>query len=136
MPLETNSENPAANLVALSTSVSTDVRFEVPEVTSLCPVTGQPDFAVFRVWFKPAGKLVELKSLKLYFWAFRNLGVYHEAFVERVYNELAALLAPEYLLVEGDFLVRGGIHTVAHKHHNADALLAARQSHFAYRPHG
>jgi len=89
-----------------------EIRFECPEFTCLCPVTGQPDFATIRIRYVPDQKCVELKSLKLYLWSFRNQGAFHEAVTNRILDDLVALLAPRKLVVEGDFMVRGGIHTV------------------------
>lgn len=134
-------KNPAAAAAALQpipNDTNALVRFEVPEVTSLCPVTGQPDFAVFRVWAHLDAHTVELKSLKQYFWSFRNHGEYHEALTARAFDDLWRVLRPKGLLVEGDFYVRGGIHTCVHKHGGVlpDGLVLARLNHFAYRAHG
>ena len=89
-----------------------EVRFECPEFTCLCPLTGQPDFATIRIRYTPDQLCVELKSLKLYLWSFRGEGHFHEAVTNRILDDLVALLAPRRLTVEGDFYVRGGIHTV------------------------
>ena len=89
-----------------------EIRFECPEFTCLCPLTGQPDFATIRIRYSPRAKCVELKSLKLYLWSFRNEGTFHEAVTNRILDDLVAALAPRSIVVEGDFLVRGGIHTV------------------------
>ena len=89
-----------------------EIRFECPEFTCLCPKTGQPDFATIRIRYVPDRLCVELKSLKLYLWSYRNEGAFHEAVTNRILDDLVALLAPRRLVVEGDFLVRGGIHTV------------------------
>lgn len=83
-----------------------------PEFTCLCPVTGQPDFAEFRIRYVPGERCVELKSLKLYLWSFRNEGAFHEAVTHEICNKIAKLIKPRYLRVVGDFYVRGGIHTV------------------------
>ena len=88
------------------------VRFECPEFTCVCPMTGQPDFGTFRIEYTPAALCVELKSLKLYLWSFRDEGHFHEAVTNRVLDDLVRALAPRRLRVEGDFAVRGGIHTV------------------------
>ena len=87
-------------------------RFEIPEFTSLCPKTGQPDFANFIIWFQPDKKCVELKSLKQYFWGFRDVGAYHEKLTHDITGLLSSKLEPKWMLVEGNFWVRGGIHTV------------------------
>ena len=96
-----------------------EVRFECPEFTCLCPLTGQPDFATFRITYIPADKCVELKSLKLYLWSFRDEGHFHEAVTNRILDDLVTALAPRHLRVEGDFMVRGGIHTVVVVEHGA-----------------
>ncbi len=93
------------------------VRFECPEFTCLCPKTGQPDFATIRIEYVPGALCVELKSLKLYLWAFRDEGHFHEDVTNRILDDLVALLAPRSMRVEGDFLVRGGIHTVVEARH-------------------
>jgi len=89
-----------------------EVRFECPEFTCLCPLTGQPDFATMRIRYVPDRLCVELKSLKLYLWSFRDQGHFHEAVTNRICDDLVELLEPRRLTVEGDFYVRGGIHTV------------------------
>lgn len=89
-----------------------EIRFEAPEFTCLCPKTGQPDFATLRIRYVPDERCVELKSLKLYLWSFRDEGHFHEAVTNRILDDLVELLAPRSLTVEGDFFVRGGIHTV------------------------
>ena len=89
-----------------------EIRFECPEFTCLCPKTGQPDFATIRIFYVPDRLCVELKSLKLYLWSFRDRGAFHEAVTNQILDDLVALLQPRTIEVEGDFLVRGGIHTV------------------------
>ena len=89
-----------------------EIAFDCPEFTCLCPVTGQPDFATIRIGYTPDARCVELKSLKLYLWSFRNEGHFHEAVTNRICDDLVRLLAPRKLTVIGDFMVRGGIHTV------------------------
>ena len=89
-----------------------EIAFDCPEFTCLCPVTGQPDFATIRISYTPDARCVELKSLKLYLWSFRNEGHFHEAVTNRICDDLVRLLAPRKLTVIGDFMVRGGIHTV------------------------
>ena len=96
-----------------------EVRFECPEFTCLCPLTGQPDFATFRIHYVPAETCVELKSLKLYLWSFRDEGHFHEAVTNRILDDLVHATTPRYMRVEGDFLVRGGIHTVVVAEHGA-----------------
>ena len=88
-----------------------EIRFECPEFTCLCPMTGQPDFATIRIRYVPDRLCVELKSLKLYFWSYRSEGAFHEAVTNRILDDLRSALKPRRIEVEGDFLVRGGIHT-------------------------
>src|SRR6187397_820128 len=94
-----------------------EVTMTVPEFTCLCPKTGQPDFATIRIRYVPDARCVELKSLKLYLWSFRDEGHFHEAVTNRILDDLVELLAPRRMSVEGDFLVRGGIHTVVEARH-------------------
>ena len=94
-----------------------EIRFETPEFTCLCPKTGQPDFATLRIRYVPGERCVELKSLKLYLWSFRGEGHFHEDVTNRILDDLVELLAPLCMTVEGDFQVRGGIHTVVEASH-------------------
>ncbi len=94
-----------------------EIRFACPEFTCVCPVTGQPDFATIRISYVPAEKCVELKSLKLYLWSYRDEGAFHEAVTNRILDDLVAAIAPRRMRVEGDFAVRGGIHTVVGAEH-------------------
>jgi 7-cyano-7-deazaguanine reductase len=89
-----------------------EIAFECPEFTCLCPKTGQPDFATLRIRYVPDRLCVELKSLKLYLWSFRDEGHFHEDVTNRILDDLVRLLQPRRLTVTGDFNVRGGIHTV------------------------
>ena len=89
-----------------------EISFECPEFTCLCPRTGQPDFATIRIVYTPAASCVELKSLKLYLWSYRNQGAFHEEVVNRILDDLVEACRPRRMKVVGDFLVRGGIHTV------------------------
>ncbi len=93
------------------------IRFECPEFTCLCPKTGQPDFATLRIRYVPDRLCVELKSLKLYLWSFRNEGAFHEAVTNRILDDLVKAVAPRWMEIEGDFYVRGGIHTVVQVTH-------------------
>ena len=88
-----------------------EISFEAPEFTCLCPMTGQPDFATIRIRYVPDEKCVELKSLKLYLWSFRDEGTFHEAVTNRIANDVISAIDPRFLEVEGDFFVRGGIKT-------------------------
>ena len=98
-----------------------EIRFECPEFTCLCPKTGQPDFATIRIRYVPDRRCVELKSLKLYLWSYRDQGAFHEAVTNAILDDLVAAVAPREMTVEGDFLVRGGIHTVVVASHRASA---------------
>ncbi|QCR32318.1 preQ(1) synthase [Lysinibacillus sp. SGAir0095] len=85
------------------------VKFNCPEFTSLCPITGQPDFATMYISYIPDQKIVESKSLKLYLFSFRNHGDFHEDCVNIIMNDLIKLLDPRYIEVWGKFTPRGGI---------------------------
>ena len=85
------------------------VKFNCPEFTSLCPITGQPDFASIYISYVPNVRMVESKSLKLYLFSFRNHGAFHEDCVNIILNDLIALMDPLYIEVLGKFLPRGGI---------------------------
>jgi 7-cyano-7-deazaguanine reductase len=94
------------------------IKFSCPEFTCLCPKTGQPDFATIVIEYTPAATCVELKSLKLYLWSFRDEGHFHEAVTNRILDDLVAAVGPAWMKVTGDFLVRGGIHTVVTVEHH------------------
>ena len=85
------------------------VKFNCPEFTSLCPKTGQPDFANITISYVPDGRLVESKSLKLYLFSFRNHGDFHEDCVNIILDDLVKLLEPKYMEVWGRFMPRGGL---------------------------
>ena len=87
------------------------IRFETNEFTCLCPKTGQPDFATIRVEYVPDVDCVELKSWKLYLWSYRTEGAFHEAVTNRILDDLIAAVSPRRARIEGDFNLRGGIHT-------------------------
>lgn len=89
-----------------------EIRMDCPEFTCVCPKTGQPDFATIRIRYTPDKKCVELKSLKLYLWSYRNEGSFHEAVTNQILDDLVAATSPRKMTVEGDFYVRGGIRTV------------------------
>ena len=103
-----------------------EIRLECPEYTSLCPVGGiesdaaelsllaggAPDFGMIRITYVPAERCVELKSLKLYLWSFRNDGIFYERAVNRILDDLVAAVAPKWMEVVGDFNVRGGIKSI------------------------
>ncbi len=94
-----------------------EVSLEIPEFTCLCPRTGQPDFATIRVRYVPDRLLLELKSIKLYIWSYRNEGAFHEAVTNRILDDFVAAAAPRWIEVVGDFSVRGGIKTVVRVTH-------------------
>ena len=85
------------------------VQFNCPEFTSLCPITGQPDFAEIKIMYIPDVRMVESKSLKLYLFSFRNHGDFHEDCVNIIMKDLIRLMDPKYIEVKGIFLPRGGI---------------------------
>ncbi len=85
------------------------VRFNCPEFTTLCPITGQPDFAELRISYVPDRRMVESKSLKLYLFGFRNKGDFHEDVVNTIMKDLVRLMDPKYIEVTGFFVPRGGI---------------------------
>jgi 7-cyano-7-deazaguanine reductase len=87
------------------------ITFECPEFTCLCPMTGQPDFATILIEYIPDQRCVELKSLKLYLWSYRDEGAFHEAVTNRICDDLIAAIAPRSVTVTGKFWVRGGIAT-------------------------
>jgi 7-cyano-7-deazaguanine reductase len=89
-----------------------EIAFDCPEFTCLCPLTGQPDFAHFKIRYVPDQRCIELKSLKLYLWSFRNEGAFHEAVTNRILDDIVRAIAPRSCTVIGDFFVRGGIGTV------------------------
>ena len=87
------------------------IHMEIPEFTCLCPKTGQPDFATIELDYIPDRKCVELKSLKLYMWSYRDEGAFHEAVTNRILDDLAAATKPRYMRVTARFYVRGGVFT-------------------------
>ncbi|MBN2725512.1 MAG: NADPH-dependent 7-cyano-7-deazaguanine reductase QueF [Deltaproteobacteria bacterium] len=88
------------------------ISIDTDEFTALCPVTGQPDFATINLDYIPDKLCVELKSLKLYFWSYRNEGAFHEDVTNRICDDITDALSPLYIKVTGDFNIRGGVHTV------------------------
>ena len=89
-----------------------EISMECPEFTCVCPKTGQPDFATIRIRFVPDQTCIELKSLKLYLWSYREEGAFHEDVINRILDDLVRACRPKSMTVIGDFNVRGGIHTV------------------------
>ena len=95
------------------------IRIQVPEFTCLCPKTGQPDFAELTVEYIPDQLCVELKSLKLYVWAFRDKGAFHEAVTNQILQDLVAVTQPRFMRLTAEFNVRGGIYTTVVAEHRA-----------------
>ncbi len=97
------------------------IRIDSPEFTCLCPKTGQPDFAEIKLDYVPDQRCVELKSLKLYYWSFRDEGHFHEKVTNMIAGDLIAALDPRYLKVTAIFNVRGGIYTTIEVEHRKQA---------------
>jgi 7-cyano-7-deazaguanine reductase len=95
------------------------IRIRIPEFTCLCPKTGQPDFATLTLEYIPESLCVELKSLKLFIWSFRNVGAFHEAVTNDILNELTAAMHPRFARLTAEFNVRGGIYTTVIAEHRA-----------------
>ena len=93
------------------------IRMRIPEFTCICPKTGQPDFATLHLEYVPDAVCVELKSLKLYVWSYRNEGAFHEAVTNRIVDDLVALMKPRFLRLTAEFYVRGGIYTTVVAEH-------------------
>jgi 7-cyano-7-deazaguanine reductase len=108
------------------------IEFVFPEFTSVCPVTGQPDFATITVRYVPGERCVEMKSLKLYFFSYRNKGIFYEAVVNTILDDLVAVLSPRRMSVIGEFAVRGGTAGTVTAEHVGNS--AARQSRRRGRP--
>jgi 7-cyano-7-deazaguanine reductase len=96
-----------------------EIAMECPEFTCICPRTSQPDFATIRITYVPDQVCVELKSLKLYLWSYRNEGAFHEAVINKILDDLVEACRPRRMTVSGDFNVRGGIHTTVTATHEA-----------------
>jgi len=96
------------------------IHIRMPEFTCLCPKTGQPDFGELRLAYVPDRLCVELKSLKLYIWSFRDQGAFHEAVTHEILNDLVAATAPRFMRMTAEFNVRGGIYTRVVAEHRAD----------------
>jgi 7-cyano-7-deazaguanine reductase len=101
------------------------IRMRIPEFTCLCPKTGQPDFATLQLEYVPDSLCVELKSLKLYIWSFRNEGAFHEAVTNRILDDLVALLRPRFIRLAAQFNVRGGIYTTIVAEHRQPGWVGA-----------
>ena len=87
------------------------INMEIPEFTSLCPLTGQPDFATFKLVYVPDKLCIELKSLKLYMWSYRNKKAFHEKLTNKILDDIAQVSKPKFIRLKGRFFVRGGIFT-------------------------
>ncbi|MEN8107565.1 MAG: preQ(1) synthase [Pseudomonadota bacterium] len=101
------------------------IRIRVPEFTCLCPKTGQPDFATLHLEYVPDALCVELKSLKLYVWSFRDEGAFHEAVTNRILDDLVAATRPRFMRLRAEFNVRGGIYTDIVVEHRQDGWTPA-----------
>ena len=86
-----------------------EITYETDELSAVCPFSGLPDYGVLSINYVPKNKIIELKSLKYYITSFRNVGIYQEALTNRIYNDLFKLLDAEYLRIETDYNIRGGI---------------------------
>jgi 7-cyano-7-deazaguanine reductase len=95
------------------------IRMRIPELTCLCPITGQPDFAELTLEYVPDARCVELKSLKLYIWSYRDEGAFHEALTNRILDDLVAATEPRFMRLTAVFNVRGGIYTTVVAEHRA-----------------
>ena len=93
------------------------IRMRIPEFTCLCPKTGQPDFATLHLEYVPDAKCIELKSLKLYIWSYRDEGAFHEAVTNRILDDLVDLMKPRFIRLTAEFYVRGGIYTTVVAEH-------------------
>lgn len=100
------------------------IHIDVPEFTCLCPMTGQPDFATLHLAYVPDRLCVELKSLKLYMWSFRDEGAFHEAVSNRILDDLVAALQPRFARLTARFNVRGGLYTDVVVEHRAEGWTA------------
>ena len=100
------------------------IRMTIPEFTCLCPKTGQPDFATLELEYVPGERCVELKSLKLYIWSFRNRGAFHEAVTNQILEDLVGAVSPRFMRILAKFNVRGGIYTTVVAEHRAPGWTA------------
>jgi len=96
------------------------IRIRIPEFTCLCPKTGQPDFAEILLEYVPDRQCIELKSLKLYIWSFRDEGAFHEAVTNQMLRDLSAKLTPRFMRVTANFNVRGGLYTTVVAEHRRE----------------
>ncbi len=103
------------------------IRITLPEFTCLCPMTGQPDFAELRLEYVPDELCVELKSLKLYIWAFREEGAFHEAVTNEILADLVSALKPRFMRLTAEFNVRGGVYTTVVAEHQKMGWIAPQK---------
>ena len=96
------------------------ISIKLPEFTCLCPVTGQPDFATLHIRYIPDQLCVELKSLKLYIWSYRDEGAFHEAVTNQILSDLVTAVSPRYMKLTADFNVRGGMYTSVTAEHKKE----------------
>ncbi|MCM8594475.1 preQ(1) synthase [Accumulibacter sp.] len=111
------------------------IHMEIPEFTCLCPKTGQPDFATLLLDYIPEATCIELKSLKLYIWSFRDVGCFHEDVTNRILDELAAATRPRYMRLTARFYVRGGIYTTVVAEHRQEGWTPAPAVDLGAFPH-
>lgn len=102
------------------------IRIDTPEFTCLCPITGQPDFATIQLEYIADQRCLELKSLKLYFWSYRDQGAFHEAVTNQILSDLVAAISPRFMRVSAEFNVRGGIYTQVIAEHRAENWVAPK----------
>ncbi len=100
------------------------IHIKMPEFTCLCPKTGQPDFATLHLSYVPDQACIELKSLKLYIWAFREEGAFHEAITNQILNDFVVVTKPRFMRLTAEFKVRGGIYTTVVAEHKANGWQA------------
>ena len=101
------------------------IRIDIPEFTCVCPLTGQPDFAQFKLEYVPNEKCVELKALKMYMWSYREEGAFHEAVTNKILEDLAKATEPRFIRLTGVWNVRGGIYTTVVVEHRQDGWIPA-----------
>ena len=95
------------------------IRVRIPEFTCLCPKTGQPDFATLLLEYVPDSQCIELKSLKIYIWSYRDQGAFHEAVTNKILDDLSTACSPRYMRITAEFNVRGGLYTNVVAEHRA-----------------
>jgi 7-cyano-7-deazaguanine reductase len=106
------------------------IKIRVPEFTCLCPKTGQPDFATLELVYVPDQSCIELKSLKLYVWSYRDKGAFHEAVTNQILDDIVAACSPRYARLKARFNVRGGIYTTVTAQHQAGGWALPANSRF------